>query len=110
METEARRSKVCLVTAPEAKTSGGRSLSDLRRVHPTDATLQNLLTLLRSELDLCARLPVFEFEASSEGHDECATVFRALADVERNNVEQLLTTLQHHLAGRAGARDREVAS
>jgi len=81
----------------EVKTSAGRSLSDLRRVHPTDSTLQNLLTLLKAELDLCARLPVFEYEAAAEGHDECATMLHSLGELERANVEELLKTLQRHL-------------
>src|SRR5215217_7139360 len=80
-----RRRRVVVVSAPETKPSQTRSLSDLRRVHPTDSTLQNLLTLLKAELDLCARLPVFEYEAATEGHDECAGVLRRVADAERAN-------------------------
>src|SRR4051812_8715703 len=100
--------RVLFVSAPDAKTSQSRSLSDLRRVHPTDSTLQNLLVLLKAELDLCARLPVFEYEAATEGHDECATVLRTLADTERANVEELLTALHHHLDRRN--RAKRVAS
>ena len=88
------------MSAPETKPSQTRSLSDLRRVHPTDSTLQNLLTLLKAELDLCARLPVFEYEAATEGHDECAGVLRRVADAERANVEELLAALQRHLERR----------
>jgi hypothetical protein len=91
------------VSTPEPRTSPSRSLSDLRRVHPTDSTLQNLLSLLKAELDLCARLPVFEYEAATEGHDECATVLRHLGDVERANVEELLGALQRHLDRRNSA-------
>jgi hypothetical protein len=92
------------MSAPEVKTSPGRSLSDLRRVHSTDSTLQNLLTLLKAELDLCARLPVFEYEAASEGHEDCASLLRNLAVAERGNVEELLKTLQLHLDRRTARK------
>src|SRR3712207_537592 len=98
------------MTAPEIKTSPTRSLSDLRRVHPTDSTLQNLLTLLRAELDLCARLPVFEYEAATEGHDEAASLLHTLGEAERANVEALLDTLRRHLDQRSVQSHGEVAS
>jgi rubrerythrin len=88
------------MTTPAVKQSDGRRLAELREASPTDSTLDNLLTLLRAELDLCARLPVFSYEASSAGHDEPASLFRALADAERAHVERVLTALQGHLARR----------
>jgi rubrerythrin len=89
------------MTTSEAKRSGGRHLAELREAYPTDSTLDNLLTLLRAELDLCARLPVFIYEAATEGHDECASLLRRLAEAERTHVEQVLAMLQQHLAKRS---------
>ena len=54
-------------------------LSDLRNVHASGATLQNLLSALSAKIDACSRLKVFEYEAGSEGHVQCAAAFRSLA-------------------------------
>jgi rubrerythrin len=89
------------MTTDEVKQSGGRRLAELREASPVDSTLDNLLTLLRAELDLCARLPVFIYEASTEGYEESASLFRSLADAERAQVERVLTALQRHLAQRS---------
>jgi len=74
-----------------------RRLNELRRAHPADATMQNLLTVLGSKLELAARLPVFEYEAASEGHDDCASAFEALGAAERAHVTELLKVLRVHL-------------
>jgi hypothetical protein len=77
-----------------------RRLEELRRGYPTDATLQNLLTVVSGQLQLCARLPVYEYEAASDAHEQSAAVFRALAIAEQSHVEDLLVALRHHLAAR----------
>ncbi len=78
--------------------SGGRlRLSDLQRSHPGDATLQNLLRSLSAQMDTCSRLTIFEYEAGSEGHDDCATAFRDIADAERQSFRTLLACLQQYL-------------
>jgi hypothetical protein len=77
--------------------STGRRLSDLARVHPADRTLQNLLGTLSAKLELCSRLPIFEYEASSEGHTVCATAFQDLAAIERQSFNDLLLCLRQHL-------------
>jgi hypothetical protein len=84
---------------PEAprQTSTAQRLSELRRAHPYDATLQNLLTLLTAKLDLSARLPVFEYEADSEGFPETASFLSALASSERESLQDLLGSLRRHL-------------
>jgi rubrerythrin len=74
-----------------------RRLNELRRAHPADATLQNLLAVLGSKLDLSARLPVFEYEAATEGHEDCARTFEVLAHAERAHVNELLKVLRSHL-------------
>jgi len=89
------------MTTREVKQSEGRRLAELREASPTDSTLDNLLTLIRAELDLCARLPVYIYEASTEGHEESASLFRTIADAERAHVEHVLTALQAHLAQRS---------
>jgi hypothetical protein len=78
--------------------TASRRLSDVSRAHPGDVTLQNLLGVLVTKLDSCRRLPIFEYEAGSEGHAACAKAFRELADAERESVNELLTCLQQHLA------------
>ena len=78
-----------------------RRLDELRRGYPTDATLQNLLTVVSGQLQLCARLPVYEYEAASDSHEESAAAFRALAVAEQAHVEDLLVALRNHLAARA---------
>jgi rubrerythrin len=94
------------MTKPEVKPSPGRSLTDLRRTHPTDSTLENLLAILRAELDLCARLPVFEYEATAGGYDDCASLLRRLAETERVHVDDILSTLRRHLDQREGRKAR----
>jgi hypothetical protein len=74
-----------------------RRLSDLRRAQPADTTLQNLIGLLSAKLELCARLPVFEYEAGSDGHAACAAAFRNLAEIERRSFNDLLACLREHL-------------
>lgn len=82
----------------------GIRLSDLRRANPADATLHNLLAVLSDKLELCARLPVLEYEASNEGHEGCAVAFRRLAEVERRSLDDMLDCLHQHLGqGRGGA-------
>jgi hypothetical protein len=93
------------VTTGEAEHSEGRRLAGLRRAYPSDSTLENLLTVLRAQLDLCARLPLFAYEATTEGHDECATLLERLAGNERAHVEQVLVALQRHLEQRQSAKE-----
>jgi len=72
-------------------------LSDLAAAHPADRTLENLLRTLTAKLDLCARLPVFEYEADSEGHAASADAFQQLARSERHTFDDLLRCLRRHL-------------
>jgi hypothetical protein len=77
-----------------------RRLTDLRRAQPTDATLKNLLRVLNAKLELCASLPVFEWEAGSEGFDECAAAFRRMAEAERRSCTDVIDRLREHLEQR----------
>lgn len=78
-----------------------RSLSDLRQAQPGDATLRNLLGILSIKLDLCANLPIFEWEASSEGWTERAAALRDLAEAERGSCTEMLEQLRLHLEQRS---------
>ena len=80
-----------------------RRLSDLRRSMPTDGTLRNLLGVLSAKLELCASLPVYEWEAGSEGHADCAAAFRMLAEAERRSCSDVLDQLREHLELRAAS-------
>jgi hypothetical protein len=82
--------------------SAAQRLAELRRAHPHDATLQNLLAVLSVKLDLSARLPVFEYEADSEGFPDTASFLGALASAERESLQDVLTSLRHHLDRTAG--------
>lgn len=72
-------------------------LSDLRSAHAAGATLPNLLSALSAKIDACSRLKVFEYEAGSEGHAQCAAAFRMLAETERQSFHTLLACLREHL-------------
>jgi hypothetical protein len=74
-----------------------RRLSDLTAAHPADRTLENLLRTLTAKLDLCARLPVFEYEADAEGHHASAEAFERLAISEHHAFDELLRNLRDHL-------------
>lgn len=76
---------------------GAPRLSELARVHPADRTLQNLLGTLSAKLELCSRLPVFEYEANAEGHSVCAAAFKHLAAMEQQSFNDLLVCLRLHL-------------
>jgi hypothetical protein len=77
--------------------SSGHRLSELARVQPADRTLQNLLSALTAQLDMCSRLPVYEYEAASEGHEASAVAFHEVCEVERRSFHNLLTCLRLHL-------------
>jgi hypothetical protein len=81
-----------------------RRLGDLRRSQPTDVTLKNLLALLTTKLELCARLPVCAWEAGDEGHEGCADSLLALADAERSSCQEVLECLRTHLDQTVGSR------
>ena len=78
-----------------------RRLSDLQRAQPADATLRNLLGVLSAKLELCSRLPVFEWEADNEGYAGCAAAFHTLADAERRSCADVIETLRSLLEQRA---------
>jgi hypothetical protein len=79
------------------QTSTAQRLAELRRAHPHDATLQNLLAVITAKLDLSARLPVFEYEADSEGFSDTASFMSALASAERESLQDVLASLRKHL-------------
>ena len=84
------------------RSSTTQRLAELRSAQPCDTTLQNLLSILNAKLDLSARLPVFEYEADSEGFQEAASFMSALASAERESVQDVLRSLRLHLDGTSG--------
>jgi|tagenome__1003787_1003787.scaffolds.fasta_scaffold20908399_3 hypothetical protein len=72
-------------------------LSDLRRAHAADATLENLLRTLTEKMQACSTLTVFEYEAGNDGHEALATAFRQVAATERESFTLLLEHLRRHL-------------
>ena len=55
---------------PERAPRAGSPIS--AALSPPTRRCRNLLGVLSAKLELCARLPVYEWEAGSEGHDDCA--------------------------------------
>lgn len=86
----------------------GISINDLRGGQSGDATLQNLLDVLGAKLELCSRLPICAYEADNEGHEQCATAFRRLAEVERRSFDDLLGTLHRHLDAASSTPDADA--
>jgi hypothetical protein len=76
-------------------------LSTLRRAQPADATLRNLLGVLNAKLELCARLPVYEWEAQHAGQDGCARAFGKWAEAEHRSCAEVLDCLREVLAQQA---------
>ncbi len=89
-----------MISRPDSR-DATRRISDLRRAQHADATLKNLLGVLSAKLDLCASLPVFEFEADTEGYPECAAAFHDLAEAERRSCTHVLEQLRAMLERRA---------
>jgi hypothetical protein len=85
------------VVSDPSQPRSSRRLSDLTAAHPADRTLENLLRTLTAKLDLCARLPVFEYEADAEGHHASAEAFERLGAAERHAFDELLRNLRRHL-------------
>jgi hypothetical protein len=73
------------------------TLADLAPSHPADRTLQNLLSMLSATLDLCSRLPIYEYEAASEGHGAAAEAFHELSVIQRDAVNGLIVRLRDHV-------------
>jgi hypothetical protein len=82
--------------------STAQRLAELRSAQPCDTTLQNLISILTAKLDLSARLPVFEYEADSEGFPEAASFMSALASAERESVQDVVRSLRLHLDSTSG--------
>lgn len=92
------------------QTSGNERLDERRRVHPYHAAPQNLLAVLTTKLDLCARLLIYEFEADNEGFADAASLFSALASAEHESVRELVESLRAHLDRGNSRFSREVTS
>jgi hypothetical protein len=82
-----------------------RRLSELRAALPGDHTLQNLLGILSAKLELCSKLPVYEYEAASQGHSHCVAAFRRLAESERQSYDDIVHTLRVHLETTTAAKE-----
>lgn len=99
-----------MAKAPRQNSSSADRLVELRRAHPYDATLQNLLAVLTVKLDLSTRLPVYEYEADSEGFSDTASFLSAVASAERESVQDILASLRQHLDRTAERSNSEVPS
>lgn len=75
----------------------GTTLRELREERGLDQTLQNLLKALTLNLELRSRYRVFEFEASQDGHEETAALFRRLRLAEADQISALVAGLRGRL-------------
>jgi hypothetical protein len=100
---------LAVVTDPSSPRMPSRKLSDLTAAYAADRTLENLLRTLTAKLDLCARLPVFEYEADSEGHRADADAFERLGIAERRSFDELLRSLRRHLDEMPALREKGTA-
>jgi hypothetical protein len=82
-------------------------LADLRRQRPGDATLRDLLEILGSKLELCRRLPVYQYDAAHDGFDACAAELAELIVMERRMCERVVEMLHGHLEWRRGEHDAD---
>lgn len=82
---------------PRSSSTPPHRLSDLTAAIPADRTLQNMLNVIASKLELCSRLPIFEYEAATEGHDAAAAAFHEMAERERRGFSELIASLRRHL-------------
>ena len=73
------------------------SLRELREEQGVDQTLQNLLRALTLNLELRARYRVFEFEATQDGHQATAQLFRDLRVKEAEQIAALMSELRERL-------------
>ena len=89
--------------------SAVRRLNDLRATMPGDRTLQSLLGILSAKLDLCAKLPIYEYEATSQGHAHCVAAFQRMAEHERRSLEEALRALRVHLDATLATDDVGIA-
>ena len=84
------------------------ALGDLQLARPGDSTLQNLLAAVAAQLELCGRLPIYEYEARREGHWATAAVLHDLAGIERASFEALSECLRRHLVEGGHLSDRDA--
>jgi len=88
---------VYCVVGPAEPANRAKRIGDLRRRQPADATLRNLIGVLDAKLDLCATLPVYEWEAGREGHARSAATFHTLVELERRSCNHVIEELRHYL-------------
>jgi hypothetical protein len=95
---------VGVVIRPEDN-DAARRLSGLRQAQPVDVTMRNLLGVLNTKLELCARLPVYEWEAQHAGHNSCAQAFGDWAEAEHRSCAEVLDCLREMLSQQAGVAE-----
>jgi rubrerythrin len=86
-----------------------RSLSQIQQEQEGRRTLRNMAGVLQAKLELLTLYGAYEYDAGEEQMEECAQLFRELAQSERAEVDQLLAVLaraQTH--GRFGSAGAEV--
>jgi rubrerythrin len=76
-----------------------RTLRDIQAEQRGTETLRNLVSVLRSKLELTALYGVYEHDAAAEGHEECSSAFRRLAADEREHIARLMDLLSNHAYG-----------
>jgi rubrerythrin len=69
----------------------------IRAEEPVKNTIHNLVQTLSVKLDSAARYGLYHDDAHKDGFDDCADAFEAMAERDRESIEQLVTCLRKHL-------------
>jgi rubrerythrin len=69
----------------------------IRAEEPVKNTIHNLVQTLSIKLDGSARYSLYQDDARKDGFDDCADAFGAIAERDRQSIDQLLTCLRKHL-------------
>lgn len=74
----------------------------IREAKPVSNTFHNLVQTLSVKLDSAARYGLYEEDAHSEGHEDCAQQFEAMAERERQSIRELVECIQRHVGEEPG--------
>jgi rubrerythrin len=86
-----------------------RSLNQIQQEQAGRRTLRNIAAVLQAKLELLTQYGAYEYDAGEEGMEDCAHLFRQLAQSERADVDRLLAVLASgQSGGRFGSAGAEI--
>jgi len=72
-------------------------VQNIRTEEPVKNTIHNLVQTLSVKLDSAARYGLYQEDATKDGMEECAELFKRFEAQEREMVEELLEHLRQRL-------------